>query len=430
LREAKTTLAGLADVPSLHKPHVERTRKALAEIERQAATLTPHYEILRESPPVATTASDETSGSEARDARRTIAQLESKLYSKVHELAWRQQRLVENTALGVAKNERKVRIYAIYLGAIAVAVALLIAFWVTITLRPLKRLQQAAQRIARGDYASRIEEKGPREVADLAHEFNLMGRAIQVREREMVRNERLAAVGKMAAMITHEVRNPLSSIALNSELLEEELGKLDGESKEEVGELVRSIHLEIDRLTEMTEEYLKFARLPKPKLRAEDVNEVIESLVAFERGGLSQRGIEIDTMLEQDLPLVELDESLFRQALRNLVRNAAEALDEHRGAGHISITTRREGEDTIEVEVADDGPGIPQELADKLFDPFVSTKERGTGLGLALTHQIASEHGGLLSVESAPGEGTRFRMRLPTMGSKRPSEPRSGRRSS
>ncbi|MBT8492874.1 MAG: hypothetical protein KJO07_07415, partial [Deltaproteobacteria bacterium] len=84
--------------------------------------------------------------------------------------------------------------------------------------------------------------------------------------------------------------------------------------------------------------------------------------------------------------------------------------------GVISMTTRAKGDAVIEVEVGDDGPGIPQELADKLFDPFVSTKERGTGLGLAMTHQIVREHGGLMSVDSAPGAGTRFRMSLPIGG--------------
>ena len=192
---------------------------------------------------------------------------------------------------------------------------------------------------------------------------------------------------------------------------------MDGESASESRELCRSIHTEVDRLTEMTEEYLQFARLPKPKLHREDVNQMIANLVAFEGEGFRKRGVELIVDLAPDLPVPLIDDSQLRQALLNLLRNAAEALEEHRpGGGSVTVTTLSEGDDAIVLEVHDDGPGIPRELADKLFDPFVSTKERGTGLGLALTHQIVLEHGGLMSVDSAPGAGTRFRIRLPTDG--------------
>ena len=220
----------------------------------------------------------------------------------------------------------------------------------------------------------------------------------------------------MAAMITHEVRNPLSSIGLNTELLEEELGELDEGDTAEARALCTSITAEVDRLTEITEEYLKFARLPKPKLGRENINLVVSNLVEFERETLRKKGVEVELELDDDLPEVLIDDAQIRQALLNLVRNAAEALEEHEGRGVITVTTAAQSGDSVEVEVADDGPGIPQELADKLFDPFVSTKERGTGLGLAMTHQIVREHGGLMSVDSAPGAGTRFRLKLPIGG--------------
>jgi len=417
LADARQTVARLTDVPASHRKHVRKTAEALDRIEERLAELEPLYDdLLEHGLDELVETPSELLPADLKDRQRAITRIESSLFSQMHELARAQERLVESTALGVAKNEQRVRLYAIYLGAVAVAVAVLLALWVTMTLRPLRRLQQAAQRIARGDYASRIDEKGPREVADLAHEFNLMGRAIEEREREVVRNERLAAVGKMAAMITHEVRNPLSSIALNTELLEEELGALELGQGTEARELCHSIHTEVDRLTEITEEYLKFARLPKPKLRREDINHVVTNLTGFEAEGLRQRGISLVLELAEDLPEALIDDAQLRQALLNLLRNAAEALEEHKpGTGSITLSTARDG-DAIVVEVHDDGPGIPRELADKLFDPFVSTKERGTGLGLAMTHQIVLEHGGLMSVDSAPGAGTRFRMRLPVDG--------------
>src|SRR5439155_4485141 len=136
-----------------------------------------------------------------------------------------------------------------------------------ITLRPLHKLRDAARSVAAGDYDKQISERGPTEVKDLARELNSMARAVQERERELVRSERLAAVGKMAAMIAHEVRNPLSSIALNTELLEEELGHMP--AADEGRALCRAITREVDRLTAITEEYLAFARLPTPRLAAE-----------------------------------------------------------------------------------------------------------------------------------------------------------------
>jgi signal transduction histidine kinase len=284
--------------------------------------------------------------------------------------------------------------------------------WATVNLRPLRRLRDAAREIARGDYGQRIRERGPREVADLAREFNTMGSAIQERERELVRTERLAAIGKMAAVITHEVRNPLSSIGLNTELLEEELGNLEDRETGEARQLCRSIQSEVDRLTAITETYLHFARLPKPKLNSEVLNQIVQNLTDFERDPLMLRGVKLDVGLTPDLPQVTVDEGQIRQALLNLLRNAADAVSEI-GGGRVAVTTQRGADGSVQVVVEDDGPGIVEEMAGKIFDPFFSTKEGGTGLGLALTHQIVRDHSGTIAVESQPGRGARFIVSLP-----------------
>jgi len=153
-----------------------------------------------------------------------------------------QEDLVESLMKRLEYNEQRLLRLTLYLCGSAIVIGLLITVWATLTLRPLRRLRDGARRIAAGDYASRIEEKGPAEVAELAREFNVMGRAVEEREREKVRSERLAAVGKMAAMITHEVRNPLSSIALNTELLGDELDRLgEGADIAEARALCRAI---------------------------------------------------------------------------------------------------------------------------------------------------------------------------------------------
>ncbi|HTE54000.1 MAG TPA: ATP-binding protein [Kofleriaceae bacterium] len=349
--------------------------------------------------------------SAGESALRRLKSLESRINAKTLSLEHRQRDDVQDTARGLERGARKMRLLTILWGAIALVVGLLITIWATVNLRPLRRLRDAAREIARGDYGQRIEERGPREVADLAREFNTMGSAIQEREHELVRTERLAAVGKMAAMIAHEVRNPLSSIGLNTELLEEEISELTsehGDRATEARSLCRAIQSELDRLTAITEEYLHFARLPKPKLQEEALGTIVKSIVDFERESMSARGISLEVDLADDLPPVMVDEAQLRQALLNLLRNAGEAVAEV-GSGRVKVHTRRGAQPrTAEVVVEDDGPGIVEELAGKIFDPFFSTREGGTGLGLALTHQIVRDHGGTIRVESQPGHGASF----------------------
>jgi two-component system, NtrC family, sensor kinase len=420
------TLAELSDIPPVHARDIERVAEEVREIRVMVAGTAPIYQQLLANPPLelpGAPASRSRPGQPASAAADSplgkLQRLERQIHLKTQSLQKRQRADVQDTARSLEYGSRKMRHLTILWGAIAVLVGVVTTIWATINLRPLRRLRDAAREIARGDYGQRIDERGPREVADLAREFNTMGSAIQERERELVRTERLAAVGKMAAMITHEVRNPLSSIGLNTELLEEELGELTadkGPRADEARALCRAIQSELDRLTAITEEYLHFARLPKPKLQEEALGPIVKSLIDFEREQLSARGVTVEAELAAGVPSVMVDEGQLRQALLNLLRNAGEAVAEV-GSGRVKVYTRRGLEaGTAEVVVQDDGPGIVEELAAKIFDPFFSTKEGGTGLGLALTHQIIRDHGGSIRVESQPGHGAAFIVALPVAG--------------
>jgi two-component system, NtrC family, sensor kinase len=316
---------------------------------------------------------------------------------------------IKSDAIRITMNleevERQASLAAIGLGAIGAILGVLVTVWSVLTLRPLRRLHEAVRKVAGGNYRERVDTAGGTEVADLAREFNAMAAALSDREQELVRSERLAAVGKMAAIITHEVRNPLSSIGLNAELLEEEVAPI---SQEAVA-LSRAIGKEVDRLTAITEEYLRFARMPRPRLEREDVNGIVAGVVEFQREDLAKRGVAVATDLAATLPSVAADEAQLRQALLNLFRNAADAMPT---GGKLTVSTRAE-DGAVEVAVRDDGPGIPAEHLPRIFEPFFSTKEGGTGLGLALTQHIIAEHGGRIAVESAPGRGTTFRLALP-----------------
>ncbi|HET9752209.1 MAG TPA: ATP-binding protein, partial [Myxococcales bacterium] len=307
------------------------------------------------------------------------------------------------------KQERAARWAVLGLSAIALLVGLLMTWLSQRALRPIRTLTEAAQRLGRGSPESvAVPERGGDELAVLAREFNAMAQRLAARERELraqgealVRSERLAAIGRIAAQITHEIRNPLSSISLNAEEL--------GERAPQARELCDAIVREVDRLTAITEEYLRFARLPKPQFQRADLNEAVRDLLEFVRPELDAGRVHLTTSLQPALPGVHADVAQVRQLLLNLVRNAREAMPQ---GGSLRVSTRG-GEGCVEVEIRDAGPGIPRERMGRIFDPFFTTKERGTGLGLAMAQEIAQEHGGNLSCESAPGAGTAFTLRLP-----------------
>src|SRR5438309_44121 len=275
--------------------------------------------------------------------------------------------------------------------------------------QPIRTLTEAAQRLGRGSPESvAVPEEGGDELAVLAREFNAMAQRLAARERELraqgealLRSERLAAIGRIAAQITHEIRNPLSSISLNAEEL--------GERAPQARELCDAIVREVDRLTGITEEYLRFARLPKPQLQRADANDIVRELLEFVRPELDSAGVSLELSLSPELPRVHADVAQLRQLLLNLLRNAREAMS---GGGSLRVTTRAT-KATVEIEVRDSGPGIPAERLARIFDPFFTTKERGTGLGLAMAQEIAQEHGGQLVCDSVPGRGTAFTLRLP-----------------
>ncbi len=228
-------------------------------------------------------------------------------------------------------------------------------------------------------------------------------------QQQIIQSERLAVVGRMSANVAHEIKNPLGTIVLNADLLEEELDRLDGENKTEARSLLGVIKSELDRLIEVVEEYLQFARLPQVKLEKGNVNEVISDLLLFLREEVSGRNVMLVEDLEPSLPSVQLDPKQLRQALLNIVKNSFEAMSD---GGKLTVSTSRE-DSQVEIHIADTGRGIPEEEAELVFTPFFSTKHGGTGLGLPITTHIIREHHGTVGFESFVGLGTIFTIRLP-----------------
>lgn len=337
------------------------------------------------------------------DVKLLQAQLESRIADRVHAAERAESRTV---ALIV--------IYAL----IALLVGVVSALFARRLLAPIERLTEGVKAVAAGDLSRQVEIHSQDEIGLLGREFNAMAASLASQQRELRRAERLAAVGRISAQITHEVRNPLNAIGLNAELLAEELDGLPDATRE-ARALCAAISREVDRLNAVTEEYLRFARPPRQAPARQDLAELAGALLDFLAPELAAARVELRRDLPAGLPPVRGDEGQLRAVLLNLVRNAREAMA---GGGALTVAARRAG-DAVEVEVRDTGGGIPAEDQARIFDPFYSTKERGTGLGLAFVQQVVQEHGGTVRCESAVGQGTAFTLRFPAAPEERPGEP-------
>jgi signal transduction histidine kinase len=223
--------------------------------------------------------------------------------------------------------------------------------------------------------------------------------------RRMMRSERLAAVGTMAAGLAHEVRNPLNSASLQLTLLERRLGR--GEEAAEVLPVAHIIKSEIDRLDRLVRDFLAFSQ-PRPlEAMPVAVEPLVEGVVDLIRPAADGEGVSIAAEVAPGVPAIAGDVERLKQVLLNLTRNALEAMHERGGR---LILRGRSSDDAVELDVEDDGPGFSEDLP--VFDAFFTTKEQGTGLGLPLVHRIVSDHGGSIRVESRPGR-TCFTLRLP-----------------
>ncbi len=320
-------------------------------------------------------------------------------------------------ALSIAAKARLARaVYSVIgLVVLTLAVSVAVTMHVRRILAPLARVTERAKAVGRGDLTPKEVPEGGDEIGELAVSFERMVGALSRAQREALESERLAAIGKMAAHVTHEIRNPLSSIGLNVELLEEELAEAEPKAGhgEEARGILSAIRREVERLESLSEEYLRMARLPQPRMEADDVAQAVRDVATFSKKEMERAGCTIELVVEGDadgrVPPALFDENQLRQALLNLLRNAREAMPD---GGVIDVKVGAEGMSVV-IRVEDRGAGIPDEIRSRVFDPFFSTKGEGTGLGLAITRQIVEAHGGELVCEGRPGGGTSFKIALP-----------------
>ncbi len=221
-------------------------------------------------------------------------------------------------------------------------------------------------------------------------------------------------LAELAGGFIHEIKNHLSTFGLNLQLLAEDFNDPQTQRERRALERVQRLQSECERLVEVSNDFLRFARIEELKLQPCDLLLVLEELIDFFGPKARNSGIKVNRYLPSDLPPVYLDREIFKQALLNLILNAEQAMPK---GGEITIQATI-SPDTLTLNLIDTGKGISAEGLEKIFKPFYSTRPGGTGLGLPTTKKIIEAHGGTISVQSEPGKGTKFSIRLPLKNSK------------
>jgi signal transduction histidine kinase len=222
--------------------------------------------------------------------------------------------------------------------------------------------------------------------------------------------DQYAEIAQFAGGLAHEIRNPLSTMRLTLDLLAEDFRDAQNDRERRALQKIDRVRKESHRLENLLEDFLRVVRLSDLDLVPGDLNAVLEDVRDFCEPQSLAQGVVTRLQTDPDLPPVALHVDSFKQALLNLIRNAQLAMPE---GGELILRTRRDPENGVVIDVIDTGCGIPAEALPRVFDPFYSTRPRGSGLGLPMTRRIIEAHGGTIELDSEPGKGTRFLIRLP-----------------
>jgi signal transduction histidine kinase len=302
-------------------------------------------------------------------------------------------------------------------GAVAICFVTLSVLLVLIE-RPLEELKEVIGRVREGNLnaRARFAERND-DVGQLGRQFNEMIQELarnraeieRLHQREMARAEHLATIGELAAGLAHEIRNPLAGIAGVVEVMGREL-PAQSSSRAVLPEVQR----EIQHIRTILNDLLAYAKPRPPEFRSASLNTTIEQAVLLARQQVRTKPIEIVFQPKKDLPEVVHDPVQIHQVILNLVINGIQAIA---GEGKVEVTVRKEGESVV-VHVSDTGRGIARDSLGKIFKPFFTTRNEGTGLGLPLAKGIVESHGGKIEVKSELGRGAQFDVWLPIAGHK------------
>jgi two-component system, NtrC family, sensor kinase len=307
---------------------------------------------------------------------------------------------------------------------------------------PLRRLKDGTRELADGNLGYQLEFASGDEAGELATSFNRMSLQLRSANEEIVswaktledrveektrelkrahahvlQVEKMATIGKMAAVVAHEINNPLAGILTYAKLLKRwvERGDVVTPKKDEAEQCLDLIAGESRRCGDLVKNLLTFSRTSQMNIQSSDLNAIVDRVVRLLAHQLNMNGVELHQHLAEGLPALQCDPGQIEQVLLALMINAIDAMP--RG-GNLWVTTRTLGEEELCFEVRDDGSGIPPEILERIFEPFLTTKEsgKGVGLGLAVSHNIVQRHHGRIEVQSEVGKGTTFIVSLPMAG--------------
>ncbi len=307
--------------------------------------------------------------------------------------------------------------------------------------KPLKALEEGAARLGSGELGYQVDIRSRDELADVAAAFNRMSQhlrnareelngwnqtlAARVEQKtkelnrvyeQMLSVEKMASIGRLAAVVAHEINNPLTGILTYAKLLKRRLVRADSAEQKELLSSIEMIESESRRCGEIVKDLLTFGRTTSISYEPTDLNRVIEHSVRLVKHKLDLASVHLDVDLAQDLPMIRCDPSQTEQVILALVMNAVDAMP---NGGNLKLRTLRKPQSgEVAIEVEDDGAGIPKDVLPHLFEPFFTTKERehGLGLGLAISLSIVERHQGRIEVKSELGRGTKFTVTLPVEG--------------
>src|SRR5215212_5732601 len=310
--------------------------------------------------------------------------------------------------------ERQASRSALYTLGVLFVTTLVTGFFVWRFTRPIKELSIAARKVAGGNFDVQVPSDRLDEMGTLAAAFNEMtaklGRAREL-EMQLHQAEKGAVVGRLAAAIAHEIRNPLNYINLTLDHLRSSFAPNDPQKRETFVRLTAQLKTEVGRINRHITDFLKYSRPSKLELQSLDIRAEAEDALRLVEGRAEECGIETTIVQQGELLPVVGDRESLRSVLTNLVINAVEAINS--SGGTISIKLSNPEANSVKVEISDSGGGIAADDISKIFEPYFSTKETGTGLGLAIVKKAIDDHGGTISVASKEGSGTTFTIILP-----------------
>jgi nitrogen fixation/metabolism regulation signal transduction histidine kinase len=315
------------------------------------------------------------------------------------------------------------RVLALLVGGGVILLGLILGWWISARVtRPIEQMAACVSEVTAGHWEARVEAHSRDEIGRLADAFNDMTHQIAAQRDRLLQTERVTAWRELARSLAHELKNPLFPLQLTVENLQRAREQTSGQFDEVFAESTATLRAELENLKTIVRRFSDFAKMPAPEFELVDLNESVRSVVKLFEPQFSAVGrppVTVELYLKEDLTRLQADPILLRRALENLVLNSLDAMP---AGGTLTVRTSQY-KGSVRIEFADSSAGLTPGECARLLAPNYAGKQHGNGLGLAIVQSVINDHGGRITVESAPGAGATFRIELPIEHSSSSPEP-------